>query len=158
MASGIPIPKEKDKPKKERKLISKKEEDNNKRKLHDKLWDIFSKYIRHRDKGTCFTCGARKWDEEKGEWTIKGFNAGHFIHNVLDFDEMNINCQCVQCNKWNHGQGAEYSIRLIRKYGLEAVEDLHLRSKSALAGEYKTVQEYHDLIALYKSKIAEYGT
>ena len=118
--------------------------------LKDEAWKEFSIYIRRRDGGECFTCNQRFWDEELGEWTIKGMNAGHFIHNVLDFDEMNINCQCVRCNKYNHGKGTEYSIRLIRKYGLEQVENLHLKAKRALAGEKYTEQELQDIIEKYK--------
>lgn len=81
-----PLRRKSNKPKKNKKR-------SQKQILHDKLWNIFSIYIRRRDGGVCFTCNERKWDEELGEWTIKGMQAGHFYHNVLDFDEMNINCQ-----------------------------------------------------------------
>ena len=117
--------------------------------LRDKLWDTFSIYIRKRDEATCFTCDKREWDTETGEWTIKGFNAGHFIHNVLDFDEMNIHCQCIRCNHHLSGNGVEYSRRMIKKYGLEAVEELHNRASKDLKSEL------HDEV-WYKNKIEEY--
>ncbi len=118
--------------------------------LKEEAWKEFSIYIRTRDGGKCFTCDTRNWDEELGEWTIKGMNAGHFIHNVLDFDEMNVNCQCVKCNKWNHGKGTEYSIRLIRKYGLPAVEKLHQRASMALKGQKYSEEEIIEIRDKYK--------
>lgn len=72
-----------------------------------------SEYVRRRDKGVCFTCGDRKpWKEQ---------HAGHYIHKRLDFNEMNINCQCVSCNKFRHGNLAIYTLNLIKKYGLNRV-------------------------------------
>lgn len=113
----------------------------------DKLWKLFSRYIRMRDKGVCFTCGdTRHWKQQQ---------AGHFIHNVLDIDEMNINCQCVRCNKFLHGNGVEYALRLIKKYGLDAVEDLKRRATFALAGEIVSDEEYEAKIKYYTDKIKE---
>lgn len=109
----------------------------------DKLWRIFSRYIRLRDNGICFTCGIRKHYKE--------MQAGHFIHNVLDFDEMNVNAQCVQCNKFKHGMGQEYAIRLLNKYGQDKVLDLHKRAKLALAGERVEDDQYEAKIASYSA-------
>lgn len=80
-------------------------------------------------------------------------NAGHFIHNVLDFDEMNINCQCVKCNLHMHGMGVEYSMRLIKKYGLEKIQDLHNRATKALAGELYTDEWYKEQCEHYQKKV-----
>ena len=120
--------------------------------LKKALWDIFSKYIRLRDKGICFTCGAEK------HW--KELQAGHFVHGVLDYDEMNINAQCVKCNLYNSGNGVEYTLRLIRKYGLEKVEDLKARATLALAGELyedewlkERIQHYRKLVEQMKKKL-----
>ncbi len=55
-------------------------------------------------------------------------DAGHWKHNKLDFDEMNIHPQCVHCNKWLHGNLASYTLHLIRDYGSEAINDLERRS------------------------------
>lgn len=129
----------------------------NKKKLHKKLWNIFSIYIRLRDKGVCFTCSTRKWDEELGEWTIKGFNAGHFRHGVLDFDEQNIHCQCIRCNHHLSGNGVEYARRLTKQIGLKAVEALHNRADRAMRGELHTVEWYLAKIDYYTKKVKEYG-
>ena len=54
--------------------------------------------------------------------------AGHWKHNRLDYDEMNVHPQCVRCNKWLHGNSALYTLHLIRDYGLKAVNNLEERS------------------------------
>lgn len=80
-----------------------------------KTWKLMSEYVRMRDKNKCFTCGSY------------GNQAGHFIHrDCLDYNEMAINCQCVRCNKWLHGNSAIYAINLIKKYGKKKVDNLIL--------------------------------
>ena len=85
-------------------------------KLKRKAWKLFSKYICKRDDYICFTCGKA------------GNQAGHFRHGRLDFDEMNVNCQCARCNKWLHGRLDEYAIRLKAKYGEKKFDALVSRS------------------------------
>lgn len=127
-----------------------KDTQENRKKLHKKAWEAFSIYIRKRDKATCVTCGAKNWDSELGEWSIKGFNAGHFWHNVLDFDEENINCQCIRCNHHLSGNLAPYSVYLIKKLGHKRFAELEKRSKLALRGELKSVEDYKKIIDKYK--------
>jgi len=60
-----------------------------------KLWKHFSKFIRERDKYTCFICG------RKGEGG--GMHAGHFIPKsvgglALYFHEDNVHACCYHCN------------------------------------------------------------
>lgn len=105
---------------------------------HKKAWDVFSKWIRNRDK-VCVTCGSRKDGQ-----------AGHYWHGVLDFDEMNINQQCSSCNKWKHGNLAPYGVYLINKHGLEKFLDLEKRHYIALRGEYRTQQDYEEIIKKYQ--------
>lgn len=77
--------------------------------LRKRAWKIFSEYIRKRDKGKCITCGVVK------DW--RAMHAGHFVHkNSLDFNEFNINCQCVRCNKFLNGNLGMYAMALHRKY------------------------------------------
>lgn len=78
-------------------------------KLKAKLWNLFSKHIRERDKYTCFTCG------RIGEGS--GMHAGHFISKAvggieLYFDEDNVHAQCYNCNINLGGNQYEYSLRL----------------------------------------------
>lgn len=123
---------------------------SNKKKLKNKAWYVFSIWIRKRDNATCVSCGVRNWDSTLGEWSIKGFNAGHFYHNVLDFDEDNINCQCIRCNHHLSGNLAPYSVYLLSKLGENGFNDLYNRSKLALKGELKSCQDYLNIIEKYK--------
>lgn len=106
---------------KPKKPISKVKKDKSEpEKLRDKAWKLWSAYIREKEKYICFTCGRQK-DKKTTE-------AGHFRHGKLDFDPMNIHCQCTQCNRYLHGNLGIYTIKLIDKYGKEAVDDLILRA------------------------------
>ena len=125
--------------------------------LKDKAWDTYSIYIRKRDSGKCITCDKRIWDEEIGEWTIKGMQAGHFFHGVLDFDEDNVNCQCQQCNHFKSGNGAIYSVKLIEKIGKERFDELNKKRLVALKGELKSAEEYEEIIRKYTEKTNELG-
>ena len=125
--------------------------------LHNKAWDLWSIYIRTRDKGQCFTCPARSWNEELGEYDIRGMQAGHYRHGVRDFDDKNIHCQCVTCNKWKHGKLDIYGRRLIEKYGLEEYVKLNARCDLAQKGEKLTEDEYRELIEEIKSKLLKLG-
>lgn len=83
------------------------------------LDSVFSKYIRQRDDGQCFTCP--KKDDPKN------MQCGHFVprqYLSVRYDERNCNCQCYACNMLYGGQGATYAIRLAAKYGQEVVEEL----------------------------------
>jgi hypothetical protein len=108
--------------------------------LHKKAWDLQSEYIRRVERGICFTCGVHKsWKEQQ---------AGHYIHkDCLDFDEINIHCQCVRCNKYLSGNSGIYAERLISEYGEQAVIDLRRRSQVVKKFTY---QELEDLIKKYR--------
>lgn len=89
--------------------------------LHKKAWVLMSKFVRQRDKGICITCGIMKpWKEQQ---------AGHYIHNKLDFDFTNINCQCVRCNKWLHGNTGVYAEVLIKRHGIKKIDALRKKSE-----------------------------
>jgi hypothetical protein len=103
--------------------------------LKAKAVKTFNKWIVTRDKRVCFTCGK------------PGDEAGHFKHGRLDFDEMNLHCQCTRCNRWLHGNLGEYAIRLIKKYGQEKVDDLVLRANQVR--KYKRA-ELEEIITKYK--------
>lgn len=91
-----------------------------KKALHKKAWKLFSEYIRRSSGGVCFTCGVRK------DW--KELDASHYIHNKLDFDEVNIHACCSRCNRFLHGNLGIYAERLIAEYGEEAIMRLRMRS------------------------------
>lgn len=107
----------------------------------DRAWKVFSEYIRLRDKH-CVTCPNGLAE-----------NAGHFWHGVLDFDEENINGQCVRCNKWLSGNLAVYSTYLLKKLGTKKFNALDKRHCLALGGEKRTAEEYEEIIKQYRNKI-----
>ncbi len=65
---------------------------------------------------TCFTC--------RKQYHWKELQAGHYKHNKLDFEPLNIHPQCVKCNRWLHGNLGSYSLWLIRTYGLDILETI----------------------------------
>lgn len=108
--------------------------------LKGKAWKTFADWVKKRDKYFCVTCGSQN-----------DLQAGHFWHNVLDFDEMNINTQCKQCNHFKSGNLAVYSNFLIDKYGLEKFKDLEKRHYIALGGEKMYPEDYKNIIDKYKT-------
>lgn len=116
--------------------------------LRKQAWDVFSKWIRQRDQGVCFTCG--KKDD------VRNMQAGHFIHrNCLDFDERAINCQCVKCNKYLSGNLIIYTVSMIDKYGVDIIEELE-----ALASKPRKFQRYEleEIIERYGEKRTDYSS
>src|SRR3990167_9112004 len=93
----------------------------NTRATRTRVWAVFSKYIRTRDKGICFTCGKYA--------TGMGYHAGHYIPSsicgvLLKYHEANVHGQCFNCNINLGGYGAMYDRKMREKYGEEFVEEL----------------------------------
>ena len=108
---------------------------------------VFSKYIRKRDQGICFTCGNQK------EWKYQ--QNGHFISRnylSLRFDEMNCHCQCLACNIYKNGNQVEYARRMYMKYGNKKMEKLHEKKKQKVKF---TFLDYFNMIELYKEKLED---
>lgn len=128
-------------------MKTKKQKDKSYRKTKDKLDKVFSEFIRRRDKGKCFTCGAKK------EW--KDTDAGHYIkrqHLATRWSEVNVNCQCMGCNRFRDGNKEVYAIRLERKYGYGILQKLEvLRDK----GKRFKLSELEELIEKYQNKLKE---
>lgn len=123
---------------KARKGLKRRQKRSNLAILRDKAWDTFSLWIRDRDK-RCVTCGS-----------YSDLQAGHFWHNCLDFDEININAQCVQCNYYKSGNLAAYSAYLIYKYGVDEFNKLEVRHYLSMKGEYRTEEDYRKIIEKYQ--------
>lgn len=117
------------------------------RVLFRKAWKVFSEYIRRRDKGRCCTCPTLM------EW--KYMQAGHFHHDVLDFDEININSQCPQCNKYYGGRLNVYASFIIRKHGLKAFEELRARASLSKKGYKYSTFMLEEIIKKYKQELTK---
>jgi len=110
--------------------------------MKKELDNVFSHYIRRRDKFTCFTCG------KKGD--ISSMQNGHYVsrmHMSLRYSLINCNCQCVGCNVFKHGNMDVYALNLQRVYGADVLKELQ-RVKNTLTKF--TRMDYEDLITKYK--------
>ena len=106
------------------------------------IW--FNKYIRLRDeKDPCISCQRH----HKGQ-----YHAGHYrsvgAARQLRFNEDNCHKQCSACNNYKSGNIAEYRINLIKKIGLNRVEELENSNK---VKKYE-LEEIRLIEALYKQK------
>jgi len=116
--------------------------------LKKKLDNVFSRYIRWRDKWTCYTCGKRG-----GPGQIQN---GHFVSrssNSLRYDEINCHAQCVGCNMFKSGNMAEYARRLIDDFGDRIVHDLVKKGKEI---KQFTTKELQELIDYYEPLVREF--
>ena len=134
-----------------------KKKKKSKKGLKDKLWKLFSQYIRLRDaewngNAPCISCGKVIF------W--KDLDAGHFIaKNSGDFFyflEDNVHAQCPYCNRFLHGNLLNYRRRLIDKMGEDKVEELEYQSQLNVRLELNKIDlDYEDLIRVYKDKLNE---
>lgn len=130
--------------------------------LKEKLWKLFSEFIRLRDADdmgyvSCISCGkVAYWkDQQAGHYIPK--NSGMFFY----FNEEDCHGQCYGCNVAKSGNLIYYRKRLIEKIGLDEVEKLEyqgemgkLRDELNASCKY-TDEDYNDLINVYKDKINE---
>lgn len=109
------------------------------------MW--FSRFIRQRDKGRCYTCPNSN-DPKK-------MQCGHFVprqYISTRYDEINNHCQCYACNMLYNGQPDIYAINLKRDYGNDIIEKLNaLRSRIERYMDYEQIskdykKKYEDLV------------
>lgn len=115
------------------------------------LQTVFNSYIRARDKNkNCISCNRK---------LIGKFDAGH-LYTVsgfpeLRFNEDNVNGQCTHCNMHEHGAPLAYREGLIKRIGIERVEEMEsLRNKQV----HYSIEDLKDLIKIYKKKLKECAT
>jgi len=116
--------------------------------LKRKAQEVCNKYIRLRDrKEPCISCGyigsGRRWDA--GHYRPQGGNSS------LRYDERNIHKQCYPCNIPKSGNLVPYRENLIKKIGLETVEELESMNTIKKWSE----DELKAIISQYKWKIKE---
>ncbi len=115
-----------------------------------------SKYVRYRDGEymngewitECITCGVKK--------PISQMQCGHFVSrskNVLRYDEMNTNAQCVGCNMFKAGEQYLYSKALDLKYGDGTADALMARRHET---HKLTITELEEVIHDAKEQIKWY--
>lgn len=126
----------------------KKERKNKPRNPKKVLWRVFSEYVRRKEGGKCISCGDVK--------DFKYQQAGHYIPKSvcgmsLYFDERNVHCQCVRCNKWLHGNLTAYAVALEGMYGDGILQQLEFEK-----GQIVKNFDYEGKILEYKEKLKEF--
>ena len=110
----------------------------------------FQRYVRLRDADlNCISCNGN----EKDLW-----DGGHFfkaeLFSGLIFNEMNCHKQCRKCNRFLNGNELQYRFGLIKRYGLEYVEQLESISNENRVYKY-TRDELVEIKKKYDGKIKE---
>lgn len=91
--------------------------------LFKKAVKVFNAWIRERDKNkgciSCITGGVH--------------NAGHLYHghlySALQFNEINVNGQCIHCNLSKAGNEIGYRQGIVRRYGQSALDLLGMAAR-----------------------------
>ncbi len=113
------------------------------KRLKKAIDKLFSEWVRRRSGGVCYTC------EKPYDWKYE-MNAGHYIHNKLDFDPMNRRAQCTRCNNSMSGNLGIFGEKLIAEYGLEKIQEM--RTRANLIWKPST-QELEDLLAHWTAEV-----
>ena len=97
-----------------------------KKRWMKECWDLWSVIVRvtgsdWRGYNTCYTC--------RRTFFWKELQAGHYLHNKLDFDSINVHPQCQQCNGYKHGSPREYAKYLVEQYGVNVLKELSLAGR-----------------------------
>lgn len=117
------------------------------------VWKLFSEWVRRsnadwRGYVKCVTCPAvLMWNE--------GIQAGHWIHDKLDFDERNVHPQCASCNlnlNWKKATVA-YGIYMADRYGVEEMNSI--RKLANEFGNSYSREELEKLKVELKQKLKE---
>ena len=117
-------------------------------KLKKELWTVFSKFIRERDKYTCFTCGKYA--------TGGGMHAAHYRTGAtcklpLFFNEKNVHAGCYHCNINLSGNWRVYQRKMHEIYGKEIDDEFDkINQWSGTGKEFPFVEKteyYKGLIA-----------
>ena len=118
-------------------------------RTHSRAWwkkeadKWFSRFIRQRDKGQCYTC-PHKNDPKK-------MQCGHFVprqYLATRYDEINNHCQCYACNMLYGGQPDIYALNLERDYGRGIVKKLNSTRRQIIPD-----MDYESIANKYKALV-----
>lgn len=115
-----------------------------------KLDAVFSRFIRARDDGQCYTCN------KKDEW--KRMQNGHFVprqYLSVRYSEVNCHCQCYACNMLYNGQPSRYAQKLKQQYGDGIIDELERERQKITKLD---VSWYLEKIKYYEEQVAKYTT
>jgi len=116
-------------------------------KLKDKVWKVFSLYIRHKYSKNglvrCYTCGVVK--------PIKEMQCGHGLGgrgNSILFDEEICRVQCYSCNIMKYGNYDIFHSKLIKENGVKWFQK---KVKQKQETKQFTRKELEELYEKYKT-------
>lgn len=110
-----------------------------------KLWNECKRIIRSKYPPYCYTCG-------RGPLTGSNLQTGHMwakasIGAILKYDLRILRPQCMTCNLWQGGRGADFYKRMLQEIGEEEMKKLEqLRNKTT-----KAIDHYLKLLAEYEN-------
>ena len=111
----------------------------------------FSRYIRLRDSNNgaikCCSCGRFV--------AIYKADAGHFVnrkHMSLRYSEINVNSQCISCNRFDEGNIPAYSLFMQKKYGSNIIEKLLIQKNQTVKYSQADINE---MVKYYKKLVKE---
>ena len=87
----------------------------------NKLDQLFSRYIRERDRWTCRVCGKQY---PKGS---QGLHCSHIFsrrHSAIRYDERNAVAKCFSCHQWYGGNPVEGGEWARRELGDDVIDEL----------------------------------
>lgn len=131
----------------------------NKKKLEQKAWSIFSKFIRLRDcdkSGGCNCCTCGKYI-----YFGSDMHAWHWIsrqYQSTKFHEKNVHWQCVGCNIFGKGKPELHELFIVENHGKKTRDELLelVRDEKSNPHKYKTTEEYYTgIIEKYTEKIGK---
>ena len=127
--------------------------------LKEKLWKVFSLYIRRKNADDlgyveCATClRTYLWTEmQAGHWL-----GGH--HNSVMFNELNVHPQCYYCNITLKSNPQEYWLFMEKKHGRKVMEVLLKKNKELKQFKpyelNEMIEDYSDRLVSLDMKEAE---
>ena len=113
------------------------------KKQTEKCDEIFSLYIRYRDR-KCVLCGS-----------VENLQCSHYFtkksHAAVRWYEVNAHAMCDKCHCRHHNQGEhEYSMWILDKYGRGMID---LLEQKAYSEKSYTLQELCDIENMYKAEV-----
>lgn len=121
-------------------------------KLKEIADEVFSIYIRtfYSKDGQCrcYTCDK--------VLPIAEVDAGHYVSRIcgyLRYSTKNVFVQCRYCNRFKEGNKDEFTLRLIREFGMQRLEELNMwKHKTPVTWDRR---DLIDIIFDFKSKIKQ---
>lgn len=136
----------------------KRKKKNPNRKIQDDLWELCKQLIRidyQRKDGNweCYTCGkiiTSKLDCHTGHFIPKSICGAY-----LKYDLRNLRPQCMSCNIWGGGRGADFYRNMLKREGQEYIDQLYRdKNKTIKAIDYYITlkDQYTVILSLKKTE------